>query len=153
MELIRLIIRHLRPYTGWVIAVVVFQFVSTLAALYLPSLNAQIIDKGVSTGDTDFIWSTGMTMLLACLVQVATAIAGIYFGARTAMAVGRDLRREIYRKVDSLGATRCRQVRNGHAHHPRHERRAAGADARADDAQLHGVDAHHVHRRNHLRPP
>jgi ATP-binding cassette subfamily B protein len=88
-----------------VVAVVVFQFISTLAALYLPSLNAQIIDKGVSTGDTDFIWSTGMTMILACLVQVVTAIAGIYFGARTAMAVGRDLRREIYRKVDSLGAT------------------------------------------------
>jgi ATP-binding cassette subfamily B multidrug efflux pump len=104
VELIRLVIRHLRPYTGWVVAVVVFQFVSTLAALYLPSLNAQIIDKGVSTGDTDFIWSTGMTMIIACLVQVVTAIAGIYFGARTAMAVGRDLRREIYRKVDSLGA-------------------------------------------------
>ena len=104
MELIRLIIRHLKPYRGWVIAVVAFQFVSTLAALYLPSLNAQIIDKGVSTGDTEFIWSTGMTMLIACLVQVVTAIAGIYFGARTAMAVGRDLRREIYRKVDTLGA-------------------------------------------------
>jgi ATP-binding cassette subfamily B protein len=104
VELIRLVIRHLRPYTGWIVAVVVCQFVSTLAALYLPSLNAQIIDKGVSTGDTDFIWSTGMTMIIACLVQVVTAIAGIYFGARTAMAVGRDLRREIYRKVDSLGA-------------------------------------------------
>jgi ATP-binding cassette subfamily B multidrug efflux pump len=104
VELVRLIIRHLKPYTAWVVAVVVFQFISTLAALYLPSLNAQIIDKGVSTGDTDFILSTGMTMLIACLVQVATAIAGIYFGARTAMAVGRDLRREIYRKVDSLGA-------------------------------------------------
>ncbi|SMG28904.1 ABC transporter ATP-binding protein [Agreia pratensis] len=104
MQLVRLILHHLKPYTGWVVAVVVFQFVSTLAALYLPSLNAQIIDKGVSTGDTDFIWSTGMTMIVACLVQVVTAIAGIYFGARVAMAVGRDLRREIYRKVDSLGA-------------------------------------------------
>ncbi|CAD6006385.1 ABC transporter ATP-binding protein [Agreia sp. COWG] len=104
MDLVRLIIRHLKPYRGWVIAVVVFQFISTLAALYLPSLNAQIIDKGVATGNTDFIVSTGMTMIIACIVQVATAIAGIYFGARTAMAVGRDLRREIYRKVDSLGA-------------------------------------------------
>lgn len=104
MDLVRLIIRHLKPYRGWVIAVVVFQFISTLAALYLPSLNAQIIDKGVATGNTDFIVSTGMTMIIACIVQVATAIVSIYFGARTAMAVGRDLRREIYRKVDSLGA-------------------------------------------------
>ena len=77
---------------------------STIAALYLPSLNAQIIDEGVSTGDTDFIWSIGMMMLLVCVVQVVTAIAGIYCGARTAMAIGRDLRREVYRKVDSLGA-------------------------------------------------
>ena len=75
---------------------------STIAALYLPSLNARIIDEGVAKGDTDFIWSTGMTMLLVCLVQVVTAITAIYFGARTGMGVGRDLRRAIYRQVDDL---------------------------------------------------
>ncbi|HXH36093.1 MAG TPA: ABC transporter ATP-binding protein [Plantibacter sp.] len=104
MALLSLALRHAKPYTAWVVAVFVLQLVSTIAALYLPSLNAQIIDKGVTTGDTDFIWSTGMTMMIVCLVQVASAIGGVYFGARTAMAIGRDLRREFYRKVDSLGA-------------------------------------------------
>jgi ATP-binding cassette subfamily B multidrug efflux pump len=104
VTLVALTLRHAKPYSAWVVGVFVLQLVSTIAALYLPSLNAQIIDKGVSTGDTDFIWSTGMTMLVVCLVQVVTAIGGVYFGAKTAMAVGRDLRREIFRKVDTLGA-------------------------------------------------
>lgn len=104
MVLVSLALQHAKPYKAWIAAVIVLQLISTMAALYLPSLNAQIIDTGIATGDTDFIWSTGMTMLLVCLVQVATAIGGIYFGARTAMAIGRDLRREVYRKVDSLGA-------------------------------------------------
>ena len=104
MILTSLILSHARPYRSWIIWVFLLQLVSTIAALYLPSLNAQIIDEGVTRGDTDFIWSTGMTMLIVCLVQVVTAIGGVYFGARTAMAIGRDLRREVYRKVDSLSA-------------------------------------------------
>jgi ATP-binding cassette subfamily B multidrug efflux pump len=104
LVLISLALRHAKPYTAWIVAVFVLQLISTIAALYLPSLNAQIIDEGVSRGDTDFIWGTGMTMLTVCLVQVITAIGGIYFGARTAMAIGRDLRREVYRNVDTLSA-------------------------------------------------
>src|SRR5690606_8735613 len=88
----------------WVVAVFVLQLVSTIAALYLPSLNADIIDRGVTRGDLEFIWTTGVTMLGVCLVQVATAISAIWFGARAAMAVGRDIRRDVYRKVDSLSA-------------------------------------------------
>jgi ATP-binding cassette subfamily B multidrug efflux pump len=104
LALLNLTLRYARQYLGWIIAVVVLQLVATIAALYLPSLNAQIIDKGVSTGDTDFIWRTGVLMLVVCFVQVATAIGGVYFGARTAMAIGRDLRRSVYRKVDELSA-------------------------------------------------
>ena len=104
MVLVSLALSHAKPYRAWIAAVFVFQLISTMAALYLPSLNARIIDEGVSSGDTDLIWSIGMLMLGVCVVQVVTAIAGIYFGARTAMAVGRDLRREVYRKVDSLSA-------------------------------------------------
>ena len=104
MALLSLALHHARPYKAWIIAVFVLQLISTIAALYLPSLNAQIIDQGISRGDTDFIWSTGVMMLTVCLVQVVTAIGGVYFGARTAMAIGRDLRREVYRKVDSLSA-------------------------------------------------
>ncbi|MDI2098660.1 ABC transporter ATP-binding protein [Ruicaihuangia caeni] len=104
MALLSLTLRAARPYAAWIAAVVVLQLIATIAALYLPSLNAQIIDKGIASGDLEFIWNTGMLMLTVCLVQAAAAITAIYFGARTAMAVGRDLRRWVYRKVDSLSA-------------------------------------------------
>ena len=102
MALLRLSLKYAGNYWPFIILVVILQLASTIAALYLPSLNARIIDEGVAKGDTDFIWSTGMTMLLVCLVQVITAITAIYFGARTGMGVGRDLRRAIYRQVDDL---------------------------------------------------
>lgn len=102
--LLTLIRRYSRPYLPYIIAVIVLQLASTIAALYLPSLNAQIIDEGVSRGDTDFIWRTGGVMLLVAFVQVATAIAGVYFGSKTAMAVGRDIRRGVFRKVTSFSA-------------------------------------------------
>jgi len=104
VKLARLAFRHARPYWAWIAAVLVLQLASTIAALYLPSLNAQIIDLGISKGDTGFIWNTGTTMVAVCFVQLATAIGGIYFGARTAMAIGRDLRREVYHRVNALGA-------------------------------------------------
>lgn len=104
MKLALLALRHARPYWGSILAVLVLQLVSTLAALYLPSLNAKVIDQGVAKGDTDFIWATGTTMVVVCFIQVAAAIGGIYFGARTAMAMGRDLRREVYHRVNALGA-------------------------------------------------
>ena len=102
MALLRLSLKYAKNYWPFIILVVILQLASTIAALYLPSLNARIIDEGVAKGDTDFIWSTGLTMLLVCLVQVVTAITAIYFGARTGMGVGRDLRRAIYRQVDDL---------------------------------------------------
>ena len=102
MALLRLSLKYAKNYWPFIILVVILQLASTIAALYLPSLNARIIDEGVAKGDTDFIWSTGMTMLIVCLVQVTTAITAIYFGARTGMGVGRDLRRAIYRQVDDL---------------------------------------------------
>ncbi len=102
MALLRLTLHHARPYWGWVVAVLVLQLLATIAALWLPSLNAQIIDRGIAQGDTDFIWSTGGTMLAVSLGQVIAAVAAVYCGARASMAIGRDLRREVYRKVDTL---------------------------------------------------
>ncbi|WP_207343451.1 ABC transporter ATP-binding protein [Arthrobacter sp. E3] len=104
MKLLRLSISHAKPYKAWIAAVIVLQLISTVAALYLPTLNARIIDEGIAKGDTDFIWSTGVTMVVVCFIQVISAIGGIYFGARTAMAIGRDLRREVYYRVNALGA-------------------------------------------------
>ncbi|MFJ4028271.1 ABC transporter ATP-binding protein [Paenarthrobacter sp. NPDC089989] len=102
--LVTLIRRYSKPYLPQIVAVLIFQLASTIATLYLPSLNAKIIDEGVSRGDTDFIWRTGALMLAVALAQVLTAIAAVYFGARTAMAIGRDLRRSVFRQVSSFSA-------------------------------------------------
>ena len=95
-----LIRRHLRPYLPHVAAVAVLQLATVLATLYLPSLNADIIDNGVATGDTDYIWRVGGLMLLVAMVQLITAIASVWFGARASMGMGRDIRRSIYTRVD-----------------------------------------------------
>ncbi len=102
--LVTLIRRYSKPYLPQIVAVLFFQLASTIATLYLPSLNAKIIDEGVSRGDTDFIWQTGALMLAVALGQVLAAIIAVYFGARVAMAIGRDLRRSVYRQVSSFSA-------------------------------------------------
>lgn len=102
--LVTLIRRYSKPYLPQIVAVLFFQLASTIATLYLPSLNAKIIDEGVSRGDTDFIWQTGALMLAVALGQVLSAIIAVYFGARVAMAIGRDLRRSVFRQVSSFSA-------------------------------------------------
>lgn len=97
--LLDLLRRYIRPYGRWLVAVVVFQLVGTLAALYLPSLNANIIDHGIAQGDTAYIVRTGGWMLLVTAVQGVSIIAGVYYGARTAMAFGRDIRAAIFTTV------------------------------------------------------
>lgn len=96
--------RHGRPYLGMVAAVLVLQLISTLTTLYLPSLNARIIDEGVAVGDTARIWDLGLVMLGVALVQVAAAILAVWFGAKAAMGIGRDLRRAVYTRVDAFSA-------------------------------------------------
>lgn len=95
----RLLVRYLRPFWPLLIGVIVFQAAQSIAALTLPNLNAEIIDEGVVTGDTGFILRTGAIMLGITLVQIACAIAAVYFGAKTAMGLGRDLRGAIFRRV------------------------------------------------------
>ena len=102
MALLSLTLRHAKKYWHFIAVVLAMQLLSTIAALWLPSLNAKIIDQGIALGDTDFIWSTGGVMLAVSLGQVVTAVIAVYFGARASMGIGRDLRREVYRKVDSL---------------------------------------------------
>ena len=102
VALISLVLSHAKKYWVFIALVVVLQLGATIAALMLPSLNAKIIDQGISQGDTDFIWSTGGVMLAVSLGQVICAVAAVYFGARAAMGIGRDLRREVFHKVDSL---------------------------------------------------
>jgi ATP-binding cassette, subfamily B, multidrug efflux pump len=102
--LISLLRSHLRPYQQPIILIVLFQLVSTIASLYLPGLNAQIIDQGVVTGDTGYILRTGGVMLAVTVLQILCSIAAVYFGAKTAMALGRDLRESVFVKVESFAA-------------------------------------------------
>ena len=102
--LIRLLRTYLRPYRKAITAVAVLQLVQALATLYLPKLNADIIDKGVITGDTRYIMRTGGIMLAISLVQIACAIGAVYFGAKTAMALGRDVRHGVFSRVQAFSA-------------------------------------------------
>lgn len=97
--LIKLINRYTRPYWGLLAAVVVFQLVAQMASLELPTMNARIIDGGVTTGDTHFIWVHGGWMLLVSLLQVVAQVCAAWFGARAAMQFGRDVRAAIFGRV------------------------------------------------------
>ncbi|MEV5765336.1 ABC transporter ATP-binding protein [Micromonospora sp. NPDC052213] len=102
--LIRLLRTHLRPYHRALAAVLLLQFVGTMASLYLPSLNADIIDLGVARGDTDYIVRTGGWMLAVSLVQIVCSVAAVYLGARTAMGFGRDVRAAVFGHVNRFSA-------------------------------------------------
>ncbi|GAA4481271.1 ABC transporter ATP-binding protein [Rhodococcus olei] len=95
---------YLRPYRADLAGVIALQFISTMASLYLPSLNADIIDNGVTKGDTGVVLSTGGVMLLITCLQIACSIGAVYFGARAAMGLGRDLRAAVMYKVGEFSA-------------------------------------------------
>ena len=109
MMLIKLLREFLRPYTSMLIILVGLQLVATIASLYLPTLNADIIDKGVATGDTGYIVSVGGWMLGVTLVQIACSIAAVYFGARSAMGFGRDVRSAVFHRVGTFSAREVNQ--------------------------------------------
>ncbi|MFI6594798.1 ABC transporter ATP-binding protein [Nonomuraea sp. NPDC050536] len=102
--LLRLLRGQLKPYGKEITLVVLFQFVQTLATLYLPTLNADIIDNGVIPGDTGYIMRIGLVMLGVTLVQIICSIVAVYYGARTSMALGRDLRAAIFHRVQGFSA-------------------------------------------------
>ncbi|MFC1400078.1 MULTISPECIES: ABC transporter ATP-binding protein [Streptacidiphilus] len=102
--LIRLLRAHLGPYTRPIGVLVLLQLIQTIATLYLPTLNADIIDQGVIKGDTTYILQTGGIMLGVTVAQVVCAVGAVYFGARTAMALGRDIRASVFDRVQSFSA-------------------------------------------------
>ncbi|MGZ4599263.1 MAG: ABC transporter ATP-binding protein [Oryzihumus sp.] len=102
--LLPLLRTYLRPYRGAITLVVLFQLVQTVATLYLPGLNADIIDQGVVVGDTGKILSIGAIMLAVTVGQVIASAFAVYFGARTAMALGRDLREAVFVSVERFAA-------------------------------------------------
>ncbi|MFI2409895.1 ABC transporter ATP-binding protein [Streptomyces sp. NPDC018947] len=102
--LIRLLRAYLRPYRKPIALLVGLQFLQTCASLYLPTLNADIIDNGVVNGDSGYILSYGALMIGISLVQVVCNVGAVYYGARTASALGRDLRGAVFDRVQSFSA-------------------------------------------------
>ncbi|MGW7444490.1 ABC transporter ATP-binding protein [Kitasatospora sp. NPDC054795] len=102
--LIRLLRAYLRPYSRPITLLVLLQLVSTLAALYLPTLNADIIDDGVVKGDTGYILRVGGVMIAVTVLQALCSVGAVFIGARTAMAFGRDVRATVFDRVQSFSA-------------------------------------------------
>jgi ATP-binding cassette subfamily B multidrug efflux pump len=100
--LLRLMRTYLAPYKRWLSVIVVLQFSSTVAMLFLPSINADIIDQGIATGDNDYILRLGAVMLAVSLGQIVCSVVAVWFAAQTGMAFGRDLRSAVFRKVSSF---------------------------------------------------
>jgi len=100
--MIRLLVTYLRPYRRALAVVLVLVTIQALANLYLPNLNADIINNGVLTGNTGYIIRTGGFMLLVTLLVCLCAVVSVYFGSRTAMAFGRDVRSAVFRQVMSF---------------------------------------------------
>ncbi|MGV9774933.1 ABC transporter ATP-binding protein [Streptosporangium sp. NPDC003464] len=105
----RLLRTYLRPYSSTLTAVVVLQIVGTMASLYLPSLNADIIDQGVATGDAGYILSAGGWMLFVSLIQIICSIAAVYYSARAAMGFGRDVRSAVFHRVGEFSTREVSQ--------------------------------------------
>ena len=102
MDLIRLTARFGKPYAGQFALVIALQLVTTLATLYLPDLNADIINNGVAQADVPYIWRVGRTMLLVALVQIVAAIGAVWFASQVAMKTGRDIRAAVYDRVSGF---------------------------------------------------
>ncbi|MFC8897256.1 ABC transporter ATP-binding protein [Streptomyces cinereoruber] len=102
--LIRLLRTHLRPHRKSIALLVLLQFLQTCASLYLPTLNADIIDNGVVHGDTGYILRFGALMVGVSVVQIVCNVGAVYYGARTASALGRDVRGAVFDRVQSFSA-------------------------------------------------
>ncbi|MSV73181.1 MAG: ABC transporter ATP-binding protein, partial [Actinobacteria bacterium] len=97
-----LLTRYLRPHRGVLVVISLLLLVQAFTNLYLPNLNADIINNGVVTGDIGYIVRVGGVMLLVSAALGLSSVVAVYFSARTAMAVGRDMRRDLFERVESL---------------------------------------------------
>ena len=102
--LVKLLRKRIRPYAWQAAVVCVMVLIQAIASLYLPNLNADIINNGVVKGDIDYIWRTGAVMLAVTLVLGVIAVIGVYFASFTSMSVGRDLRALIFGRVQTFSA-------------------------------------------------
>lgn len=107
--LLKILNRYTKPYRPVMWIIVALQFLATIGTLLLPSINADIIDKGIVLGNTGYIIQRGGVMLIVSFLQVATTVAAVFLGARTAMLVGRDIRSGIFKQVSGFSAREMNQ--------------------------------------------
>jgi ATP-binding cassette subfamily B protein len=100
--MIRLMRERLMPYWRQIVLVLALLFVQAITNLYLPTLNADLINNGVVKGDTHYIVVTGAFMLGVTLVLAIATVIAVYWGSKTAMAFGRDVRGALFRKVENF---------------------------------------------------
>ncbi len=100
--MIRLLTTYLKPYWKQVALVMALVLVQAIANLYLPELNADIINNGLAKGDTDYIMRIGGIMLVVTLVLGIVSIVSVYWGSKTAMSFGRDVRHSVFRRVQDF---------------------------------------------------
>ncbi|MEJ1087910.1 ABC transporter ATP-binding protein [Microbacterium sp. Mu-80] len=109
----KILFRYLSRYRWLLLGVLVFQFASAMASLYLPRLNADIIDQGVARADIGYIWSHGAFMLTVSLGQIVASIVATFFAAKAAMALGRDIRADVFSRVSGFSEREVSQFGAG----------------------------------------
>ncbi|MDR6866874.1 ATP-binding cassette subfamily B protein [Microbacterium resistens] len=109
----KILVRYLSRYRWLLVGVLVFQFASALASLYLPRLNADIIDNGVAQSDTAYIWGHGLLMLAISLGQIVASVIATFFAARAAMSLGRDIRADVFARVSGFSEREVSQFGAG----------------------------------------
>lgn len=111
--LFKLLVRFLKPYTKYLVGVLILQTLAVVANLFLPTLNADIIDKGVAQADITYIWQQGGIMLAISFVQIFVSIGAVYCAAKAAMAMGRDIRDGVYAKVSAFSEREVQEFGTG----------------------------------------
>ncbi len=109
----KILLRYLTRYRWLLVGVLVFQFASAMASLYLPRLNADIIDNGVARADVGYIWTHGSFMLMISLGQIIASVIATYFAARAAMSAGRDIRADVFSRVSGFSEREVSQFGAG----------------------------------------
>lgn len=99
----------LAKYKRYIWLVVAFQAVQSIAGLYLPTVNADIIDNGVVKNDVPYIWQMGAIMLGVTIVQITFSVGAVYFGSKVAMGFGRDVRRSLFHQVNDFSSREVAQ--------------------------------------------
>src|SRR2546426_8576785 len=109
--LIRLLRTYLRPYKRQIYVLLGLQGIQAMANLYLPNLNASVIDKGILRGNTHYIWRTGGLMLGVTIVQAIFAVTAVYVRSRVAKSFGRDVRGGLFHRALQLSAPQGKHLR------------------------------------------